>query len=78
MSDNHIKEITTDDLRRMGDQEGLILQGCGGLAQEWVDGINGLFTEAGILLNGNVFKAENSSTADSPICCSPSRGSSWT
>ena len=59
MSDNHIKEITTDDLRRMGDQEGLILQGCGGLAQEWVDGINGLFTEAGILLNGNVFKAEN-------------------
>ena len=28
MSDNHIKEITTDDLRRMGDQEGLILQGC--------------------------------------------------
>ena len=59
MSDNHIKEITTDDLRRMGDQEGLILQGCGGLAQEWVDGINGLFTDAGILLNGNVFKAEN-------------------
>ena len=59
MSDNTVKQITTDDLRRMRDQEGLILQGCGGLAQEWVDGINGLFTEAGILLNGRTFQAEN-------------------
>lgn len=59
MSDNTVKQITTDDLRRMGDREGLILQGCGGLAQEWVDGINGLFTEAGILLNGSTFQAEN-------------------
>ena len=54
-----VKQITTDDLRRMGDQEGLILQGCGGDSQEWVDGINGLFTEAGILLNGSAFQAEN-------------------
>ena len=30
MSDNHIKEITTDDLRRMGDQEGLILRAAAG------------------------------------------------
>ena len=29
-----VKNITTDDLRRLEDQEGLILQGCGGLAQE--------------------------------------------
>ena len=54
-----IKSITTDDLRRMEGQEGLILQGCGGPAQEWVDGINELFTEAGILLNGSTFQAEN-------------------
>ena len=54
-----IKQITTDDLRRMEDQEGLILQGCGGDPQEWVDGINDLLTEAGILLNGSTFKAEN-------------------
>ena len=59
MSDNAVKQITTDDLRRMGDQEGLILQGCGGLPQEWVDGINGLFTEAGILLDGSAFRAED-------------------
>lgn len=59
MSDNLIKQITTDDLRRMSSREGLILQGCGGDLQEWVDGINGLLTEAGILLDGSVFQAEN-------------------
>ena len=53
------KHITTDDLRRMEGQEGLVLQGCGGDPQEWVDGINETFTEAGILLNGSTFKAEN-------------------
>ena len=54
-----VKQITTDDLRRMDGQEGLVLQGCGGDPQEWVDGINELFTEAGILLNGSIFQAEN-------------------
>ena len=54
-----VKQITTDDLRRMGDHEGIIFQGCGGDPQEWVDGINGLFTEAGILLDGSTFQAEN-------------------
>ncbi len=57
MSDNMIKQITTDDLRRMEDQEGLVLQGCGGDPQEWVDGINRELTEAGILLDGG--KLEN-------------------
>lgn len=51
-----MKLITTDDLRKMRDQEGLILQGCGGDPQEWVDGINGLLTEAGILLDGSKFE----------------------
>ena len=54
-----IKQITTDDLRRRSDQEGLVLQGCGGDPQEWVDGINDLLTEAGILLNGSTFQVEN-------------------
>ena len=31
-----VQEITTDKLRTMNDQEGLILQGCGGDLQEWV------------------------------------------
>lgn len=36
----NVQKITTDDLRRMKDKEGLILQGCGGDLQEWMDGIN--------------------------------------
>ena len=50
-----IKTVTADDLRQMEDQEGLVLQGCGGDLQEWVDGINDLFTEAGILQSGSRF-----------------------
>ena len=57
MSDNTVKQITTDDLRTMEDQEGLVLQGCGGDLQEWVDGINDLLTEAGILLDGSKFES---------------------
>ena len=51
-----IKTITTDDLRRMKGKEGLILQGCGGDPQEWLDGINDLLTKEGILLNGSKFE----------------------
>ena len=40
----------------MEGKDGLILQGCGGDAQEWVDGINEMFTEAGILKDGSKFK----------------------
>lgn len=59
MSDNAVKQITAYDLRYMSGKEGLIIQGCGGPLQEWVDGINDLLTEAGILRNGSVFQAEN-------------------
>lgn len=50
-----IKHITADDLRHMGNTEGLILQGCGGDLQEWVDGINEMLTEEGILRDGSKF-----------------------
>lgn len=33
----------------MDGKEGLILQGCGGELQEWLHGINEMFTEAGLL-----------------------------
>ena len=56
MSDHAVKRITADDLRHMKDREGLILRGCGGDPQEWVDGINDLLTEAGILLDGSRFE----------------------
>lgn len=56
MSDNKIRAISIEELRRMEQEEGLILQGCGGPLQEWVDGINQTLTEAGILLDGSQFK----------------------
>jgi hypothetical protein len=51
-----MKEISTDELRRMNGAEGLILQGCDGDPQEWVDGINGILTDDGILLDGDTFR----------------------
>ena len=47
-----VKTISKDELRRMEGSEGLILQGCGGSLDEWVDGINDMLTEDGILLDG--------------------------
>ncbi len=52
-----IKNITTDDLRCMNGKEGLILQGCGGEVQEWVDGINDMLTANGILLDNAKFES---------------------
>lgn len=51
-----VKTINTDELRRKFQEEGLILQGCGGDPQEWVDDINEMFTNEGILLNGTKFQ----------------------
>lgn len=50
-----IRHISEQEVRTMAGQEGLVLQGCGGDLKEWVDGINGLLTESGILRNGTVF-----------------------
>lgn len=47
-----MKTITIEELKNMRHQEGLILQGCGGDLQEWIDGINGILREQGILLDG--------------------------
>lgn len=51
-----MRDIKASDLRKMSDKEGLILQGCGGDPQEWIDGINGLLTDEGILLEGTKFQ----------------------
>lgn len=51
-----IQGVTTDELRKMNDSEGLVLQGCGGDLKEWVDGINDMLTESGILQNGSRFE----------------------
>ena len=54
-----IKKIDKSELRGYEEKEGLILQGCGGNPQEWVDGINDLFTKEGILLDGTKFGDDN-------------------
>ena len=51
-----IKTVKTEELRRMNGAEGRILQGCGGDPQEWLDGINSLLTDEGILKNGSRFE----------------------
>lgn len=56
MNDNAIQRIQAGDLRSMSDREGLILQGCGGDPQEWLEGINEMLTDAGILRNGSRFE----------------------
>ena len=43
------------ELKTMRKCEVLVLQGCGGDAQEWIDGINEMLTEENILLNGTKF-----------------------
>ena len=45
-----IKRINVKDLLDYEGKEGLILQGCGGDPQEWVDGINEMLTKQEILL----------------------------
>ena len=51
-----IRQITKEQLRRMGDREGLVLRGCGGDPQEWLDGINEILTNEGILKKGAGFE----------------------
>ena len=52
-----IQEITTGELRRMNDREGLVLQGCGGDLREWVDGINQLLTDYGVFFRWSKVRA---------------------
>ncbi len=63
-----IKSITADDLRQMEGKEALILQGCGGDLNEWVDGINDLLTKEGILLEGTKFQNVCSFEHDGLTC----------
>ena len=51
-----IKTVSIDEVRRMNGSQGIVLQGCGGDLQEWLDGFNDLMTEQGILLNGSRFQ----------------------
>lgn len=50
-----MKNITIEQLKQI-QTEGLVLRGCGGDLQEWVDGINQTLTQEKILLHGDTFK----------------------
>ena len=63
-----VKTISKDELRQMEGSEGLILQGCGGNLDEWVDGINDMLTEDGILLNGTRFHDCSTFEHDGSTC----------
>lgn len=63
-----ITEITNNELCRMEDQEGLVLQGCGGPLQDWLDGINSILTQAGILKNGTKYADIRTFQNDSATC----------
>ena len=63
-----INQITLTDLRRMNGKEGLILQGCGGETQEWVDGINKMLADKGILLDDTKFENVSVFKSDGVTC----------
>lgn len=50
-----MKRISIEELKQMRGSEGLVLQGCGGDLQEWVDGIHEMLAEEGIFKNGGMF-----------------------
>ena len=49
----NVKKINPETLRTMQGKEALILRGCGGDLQEWVDGINDMLLKENILQNGS-------------------------
>lgn len=63
-----INSITLSDLRRMNGKEGLILQGCGGEIKEWMDGINKMLTDKGILLDNTKFENVSVFKSDGVTC----------
>ena len=63
-----VEKITADDLRDMEHQEGLVLQGCGGEAREWLDGINEILAQEGILKKGAGFEEAYTFRHDGLTC----------
>lgn len=47
---------TLNEIFRMKNNEGIVLQGCGGNLIEWIDGINEMLNEDEILLSDTKFE----------------------
>jgi hypothetical protein len=52
----NIQQINGKELTQRQEEEGLILQGCGGNLEDWVNGINELLTEEGVLQEETTFQ----------------------
>ena len=63
-----IQQITKDDTGKHNGTSGLILQGCGGDPQEWLDGINQILTDEGILKKGTRFEEAYTFRHDGLTC----------
>ncbi len=50
-----MKKISLEELKQMKNRGGLVLQGCGGDLQEWVDGIHKILTDEGVLQDDDAF-----------------------
>ena len=48
-----MQTLNPETLRHLPHKEGLILQGCGGDVQEWLDGINDLLQDNCSYVRGN-------------------------
>ena len=59
-----VTDIKAEELRQKGGEEGIVFQGCGGDAKDWVDGVNQLLKDEKILLGGTklteCYRFENS------------------
>ena len=40
-----VTDIKAEELRQKGGEEGIVFQGCGGEAKDWVDGVNQLLKD---------------------------------
>ena len=63
-----MKKISLEELKQMKNKGGLVLQGCGGDLQEWVDGIHEMLAEEGIFKNGGTFHEVYSFENDGLTC----------
>ena len=63
-----IRTIDKEELRRMQDKEGLILQVGGGSAESWLNWLNQTLTENGTLQDGTVFQECLSFSCDDATC----------
>ena len=62
-----VNKITTQELRQGKINGGIIFQGCAEPHDDWVNGVNDMLTEEGILLEGTKYKPEDCYPSSAPL-----------